>query len=73
MNCDIKKPLKLRILSSFLVILLPIFIGCASNAKAVKETKNLTAESSSPKLITQISAVEDSETSGVHVSGNQLL
>lgn len=50
-----------------------MFIGCASNTKAVKETKKLTAESSSPKLITQISAVEDSETSGVRVSGNQLL
>jgi type IV pilus assembly protein PilQ len=73
MNCEIQKPLKLRILSSFLVILLPMFIGCASNTKAVKETKKLTAESSSPKLITQISAVEDSETSGVRVSGNQLL
>jgi type IV pilus assembly protein PilQ len=73
MNSEIKKSLKLRILSSFLVILLPMFIGCASNTKAVKETKKLTAESSSPKLITQISAVEDSETSGVRVSGNQLL
>ena len=50
-----------------------MFIGCASNTKAVKETKKLTAESSSPKLITQISAVEDSETSNVRVSGNQLL
>lgn len=73
MNSKIKKPLKLRILSSFLVILLPMFIGCASNTKAVKETKKLAAESSSPKLITQISAVDDSETSGVRVSGNQLL
>ena len=73
MNCEIKKPLKLRILSSFLVILLPMFIGCASNTKAVKETEKLTAESSSPKLITQISAAEDSETSNVRVSGNQLL
>ena len=73
MNCEIQKPLKLRILSSFLVILLPMFIGCASNTKAVKETKKLTAESSTPTLITQISAVEDSETSDVRVSGSQLL
>ncbi len=73
MNCETKKPLKCRILSSFLVILLPMFIGCASNTKAVKETKKLTAESSNPKLITQISEVEDSETSNVRVSGNQLL
>jgi len=50
-----------------------MFIGCASNTKAVKETKNITAESSNPKLITQISEVEDSETSNVRVSGNQLL
>jgi len=73
MNCETKKPLKFRILSSFLVILLPMFIGCASNTKAVKETKKLTAESSIPKLITQISEVEDSETSNVRVSGNQPL
>jgi len=73
MNCEIKKPLKLRILSSFLVILLPMFIGCASNTKAVKETKELPAESSTQKLITQISTVENSETSDVRVGGNQLL
>ena len=73
MNCETKKPLKCRILSSFLVILLPMFIGCASNTKAVKETKKITAESSNLKLITQISEVEDSETSNVRVSGNQLL
>lgn len=73
MNCETKKPLKFRILSSFLVILLPMFIGCASNAKAVKETKKLMAEPSSPKLITQISEVEDSESSNIRVSGNQIL
>ena len=73
MNCKTKKPLKFKILSSFLVILLPMFIGCASNTKAVKETKKITAESSNLKLITQISEVEDSETSNVRVSGNQLL
>ena len=73
MNCETKKPLKLKILSSFLVILLPMFIGCASNTKAVKETKKLSAESSNPKLITQISAVEDPESSNVRISGNQLL
>ena len=50
-----------------------MFIGCASNTKAVKETKKLAAESSTPTLITQISAVEDSETSDVRVSGSQLL
>jgi type IV pilus assembly protein PilQ len=73
MNCKTKKSLKLKILSSFLVILLPMFIGCASNTKAVKETKKLSTESSAPKLITQISEVESSETSDVRVSGNQLL
>ncbi|HSQ86529.1 MAG TPA: type IV pilus secretin PilQ [Desulfobacterales bacterium] len=73
MNCETKKTLKLKILSSFLVILLPMFIGCASNTKAVKETKKLSDESSNPKLITQISEVEDSESSNVRVSGNQLL
>jgi type IV pilus assembly protein PilQ len=73
MNSETKKPLKLKILSSFLVILLPMFIGCASNTKAVKETNKLSTDSSAPKLITQISAVEGSETSDVRVSGNQLL
>jgi type IV pilus assembly protein PilQ len=50
-----------------------MFIGCASSTKAVKETEKLSAESSNPKLITQISEVEDSESSNVRVSGNQLL
>ena len=50
-----------------------MFIGCASSTKAVKETENLSAESSNPKLITQISEMEDSESSNVRVSGNQLL
>jgi len=50
-----------------------MFIGCASNTKAVKETKKLTAEPSAPKLITQISELEDSESSNIRVSGNQIL
>jgi type IV pilus assembly protein PilQ len=73
MNRETKKPLKFSILSSFLVILLPMFIGCASNTKAVKETEKLAVGSSTSRLITQISAVEDSETSDVRVSGDQLL
>ena len=50
-----------------------MFIGCAANTKAVKETKKLSTQSSAPKLITQISEVEGSETSDVRVSGNQPL
>jgi type IV pilus assembly protein PilQ len=50
-----------------------MFIGCASNTKAVKETEKPAAESSTPKRITQINAVEDIESSDVRVSGNQLL
>ena len=73
MNCETKNPLKSRIVSSFLVILLPLFIGCASNIKAVKDSKKPVAESTTPARITQISTVEDSGTSDVRVSGNQLL
>ncbi|MBW2406037.1 MAG: type IV pilus secretin PilQ [Deltaproteobacteria bacterium] len=73
MNREIKKTLKLRIRAFFRIILLPLFIGCASNTKAVKETEKLAVEASIPKAITQISAVEDTETSNVRVSGNQLL
>lgn len=73
MNRKMNKFLKTKILTSLLVFLLPLFIGCASNSKAVKETEKLSAESSQQKLITQISMAEDPKTSIVRIHGNQLL
>jgi len=73
MNRKMNKFLKTKILTSLLVFLLPLFIGCASNSKAVKETEKLSAESSQQKLITQISTAEDPKTSIVRIHGNQLL
>jgi type IV pilus assembly protein PilQ len=73
MNGKINTLLKMKIVALFWMILLPMFIGCASNAKSVKETQKVAVESSQPKLITQISTTEDPDTSIVRISGNQLL
>jgi type IV pilus assembly protein PilQ len=73
MNCKINTLLKMKIVALFWMTLLPMFIGCASNTKSVKETQKPAVESSQPKLITQISTTEDPKTSIVRISGNQLL
>jgi type IV pilus assembly protein PilQ len=73
MNCKINTWLKMNIVALFWMILLLMFIGCASNTKSVKEAPKQAVESSQPKLITQISTTEDPKTSTVRISGNQLL
>ncbi len=73
MNCKINTWLKMNIVALFGVILLLMFIGCASNTKSVKEVQKEAVESSQPKLITQISTTEDPNASIVRISGNQLL
>jgi type IV pilus assembly protein PilQ len=73
MNSKINKLLKMKIVALFWMILLSMFIGCASNTKSVKETQKDAVESSKSKLITQISTTEDPKTSTVRISGNQLL
>ena len=57
----------------FLLALLTLLAGCASNATAVKETQEPMVESAKPKRITQISIAEDSESSIVRIGGTQLL
>ncbi|MDH3343614.1 MAG: type IV pilus secretin PilQ, partial [Desulfobacteraceae bacterium] len=68
-----KKWFKMGTFGFFLLALPTLFTGCASNATAVKETQKPTVESAKSKRITQISIVEDSESSIVSVGGNQLL
>jgi len=73
MNCEMKKWFKMGTFGFFLLALPTLFAGCASNATAVKETQKPTVESAKSKRITQISIVEDSESSIVSVGGTQLL
>ncbi len=68
-----KKWFKMGTFGFFLLALPTLFAGCASNATAVKETQKPTVESAKSKRITQISIVEDSESSIVSVGGTQLL
>jgi len=68
-----KKWFKIGTFGFFLLALPTLFTGCASNTMAVKETQKSTVESAKSKRITQISIVEDSESSIVSVGGNQLL
>lgn len=73
MNCEMKKWFKIGTFGFFLLALLTLLTGCASNTMAVKETQKPTVESAKPKRITQISIAEDSESSIVRIGGNQLL
>jgi type IV pilus assembly protein PilQ len=73
MNCKINTLLKMNIVTFFGVILLLVFIGCASNTKSVKEAQEPAVESPQPKLITQISTTDDPKASIVRISGNQML
>jgi len=72
MNCNIRKLSITGAIAIFLATLLLHFAGCASSTKTVKGQLD-TAESSEPKLITDISTTEDSESSIVLVSGDRLL
>ncbi len=73
MNYEMKKWFKIGTLGFFLLALLTLFTGCASNTTAVKETQKPMVESAKPKRITQISIAEDSESSIVRIWGTQLL
>jgi type IV pilus assembly protein PilQ len=73
MNCKINTLFKMKIVAFFWMILLPMFIGCASTDKSVKKTQKDAVESSQPKMITQISTTEDPNSSIVRISGNNLL
>ncbi len=73
MNYEMKKWFKIGTLGFFLLALLTLSAGCASNTTAVKETQKPTVESVQTKRITQISIAEDSESSIVKIGGNQVL
>jgi type IV pilus assembly protein PilQ len=69
MNYGNYKLSKIRATAIFLVILIAIFTGCAQNMAAKKDMEI----SSKPKLITEISTSEDSESFNVLVKGNRVL
>ena len=69
MNCGNYKLLKIRAIAIFLVILIPVFTGCAQNMAAKKDME----VSPEPKLITEISTSDDPESFNVLVKGNRLL
>ena len=60
---------KIRAAAIFLVILIAVFTGCAQNMVAKKDVE----VSPEPKLITEISTSEDSESFNVLVKGNRVL
>lgn len=69
MNYGNYKLSKIRATAIFLVILIAVFTGCAQNMAAKKDMEI----SSKPKLITEISTSEDSESFNVLVKGNRVL
>ena len=69
MNYRNYKLSKIRATAIFLVILIAVFTGCAQNMAAKKDME----VSPEPKLITEISTSEDSESFNVLVKGNRVL
>lgn len=73
MNFEIKKLAKFSAIAIFLVTLLFLFAGCASNTVAVKETSKDTTDPLDLKIISDISTTENSEFIMVSIRGNRLL
>jgi len=69
MNYRNYKLSKIRAIAIFLVILIPVFTGCAQNMAAKKDME----VSPEAKLITEISTSGDSESFNVLVKGNRVL
>jgi len=69
MNYRNYKLSKIRAAATFLVILIAVFTGCAQNMAAKKDMET----PPEPKLITEISTSEDSESFNVLVKGNRVL
>ncbi|MEA1900348.1 MAG: type IV pilus secretin PilQ [Thermodesulfobacteriota bacterium] len=69
MNYRNYKLSKIRAIAIFLVILIPVFTGCAQNMAAKKDME----VSPEPKLITEISTSENPESFNILVKGNRLL
>ncbi len=73
MNFKIEKLFKMRTITFFLLTLMLFYSGCASNTKAIKETKEDTASSFKQRLITDISTAEDSGSSNIWIKGDGTL
>jgi len=73
MNFQINKLLQIRATAFFILIVVILLAGCASNQMATKQTEKGAVESIASKLITQVTTSEDSEAFSVGITGNQLL
>jgi type IV pilus assembly protein PilQ len=73
MNCEIKKLANFSAIAIFLITLLFLFAGCASNSVAVKETSKDTTTPPDLKIISDITTSENSEFIVVSIRGNRLL
>ncbi|UCD31087.1 MAG: hypothetical protein JSV38_09730, partial [Desulfobacterales bacterium] len=73
MNFKIENLFKAGTITFFLVALMLFHTGCASNTKAIKETKEDSALSIKHKLITDISTAEDSGSSNIWIKGDSTL
>jgi len=69
MNCGNYILSKIRAIAIFMVILIAVFTGCAQNMAAKKDMEIFPE----PKLITEISTSEDSESFNILVKGNRVL
>ena len=73
MKYKINKLLKIGTTAFFMLVVVILFAGCASNQMAAKQTDKGLGEPLEPKLITEITTVEDSESFVVWVKGNRML
>ncbi|MBL7179503.1 MAG: type IV pilus secretin PilQ [Desulfobacterales bacterium] len=73
MKCEINKLLKIGTTAFFILIVVILFAGCASKQMAAKQSDKGVVEPLDPKLITQITTAEDSESFIVWVKGNRML
>ncbi len=73
MNFEINKLLQIRATAFFILIVVILLAGCASNQMATKQTEKDAVESIASKLITQITTTEDPEAFSVWIKGDRLL
>ncbi|MEE8430282.1 MAG: type IV pilus secretin PilQ [Candidatus Desulfatibia sp.] len=73
MNFEINKLLPIRATAFFILMVVILLAGCASNQMATKQTEKGAVESITSKLITQITTTEDPEAFSVWIKGNRLL
>lgn len=73
MNCETKILSRMKVAVIFLLMIFILTAGCASKQMAAKQMEKGAAEPLEPKLITEISTTEDSESFSVWINGNQPL